>query len=296
MTGKQEIPLFRNFRFLLFLAILAILVFFYREPLAYVVHAVVHRRGSSHGIFVPFLSVYFLWLKLDKIKGLRFSSSLWSAGCMFMAGLLFSFFGGNGNLAFPFSFISFLCLVSGSILALLGWKMFKEIMFPLFFLITMIPIPQDMYNRLAEWLRFINTSGSVTVSRAFGVPIFRDGYDIYLPHAHLNVDYGCSGIRYMLSFVTFSFVYGYLFKSEYVSRILTVAISILLALVAGITRLASVFMTAHYISPFWAEKTPHIVLSWVVFMLFLFGAVGIDRIWVRLKLSRGARSGVPDKW
>lgn len=295
MTGKQEIPLSRSFRFLLFLTILAILVFFYREPLAFVVHAVVHRRGSSHGIFVPVLSVYFIWLKLDKIKGVRISSSLWPAGCMFTAGLLFLIIGGNGNLAIPFSFISFLCLIGGSVLALFGWNMFKEIMFPLFFLITMIPIPQDIYNRIAEWLRFINTAGSVVVSRAFGVPIYREGYDIYLPHAHLNVDYGCSGIRYMLSFVTFSFVYGYLFKSKYLARILTVAISILLAIVAGIVRLSSVFMAAYYISPFWAQNTPHIVLSWVVFMLFLFGAVGIDRFCLRHKLSRVARSGVPDK-
>lgn len=295
MTGKQEIPLSRNFRFLLFLAILAILVFFYWETLAYTVHAVVHRQASSHGIIVPFLSVYFIWLKLDKIKGVEFSSSFWSAGCIFIVGLLFSFLSSNGNFAIPFSLISFLCLVSSSIFVLFGRKMFKEIMFPLFFLITMIPIPQDIYNRIAEWLRYINTSGSVAVSRAFGVQIYREGYDIYLPQAHLIVDYGCSGIRYMLSFVTFSFVYGYLFKSEYLSRILTVAISIPLAIVAGIARLSSVFMAVHYISPFWAQNTPHIVLSWAVFMLFLFGAVGIDLICARLKLSRVARSGVPDK-
>ena len=64
-------------------------------------------------------------------------------------------------------------------------------------------------------MRSINTSGSVALSRFFGAPIYREGYDIYMPGLHLVVDHGCSGIRYLLSYFTFSLVYAVLFKESF---------------------------------------------------------------------------------
>ena len=43
-------------------------LFIYQSAIIKVISAVLHREGSSHGIFVPFLSLYFLWLLRDKLK------------------------------------------------------------------------------------------------------------------------------------------------------------------------------------------------------------------------------------
>ena len=49
--------------------ILAILagMFIYKAALIQVISAVIHREGSSHGVFVPFLALYFIWLKRDDL-------------------------------------------------------------------------------------------------------------------------------------------------------------------------------------------------------------------------------------
>ncbi len=40
----------------------------YRSSLISVISAVLHREGSSHGLFIPFLSAYFIWIKRDVIQ------------------------------------------------------------------------------------------------------------------------------------------------------------------------------------------------------------------------------------
>jgi len=55
---------------LIILTILAGL-FLYQTAIIKVISAVIHREGSSHGIFVPFLSLYFIWLKRDIIRDIE---------------------------------------------------------------------------------------------------------------------------------------------------------------------------------------------------------------------------------
>ena len=53
-----------KYRFLIFLVLsLLSAVIFFREAIAQVFSVVIHREGSSHGVFVPFLALYFLYLK-----------------------------------------------------------------------------------------------------------------------------------------------------------------------------------------------------------------------------------------
>lgn len=248
---------------------------FYWGALDKVASAVLHRQGSSHGIFVPFLAGYFLFLKFEKLKNIRPQTALLPGGAMFFIGLLLFFLG--KVTIFQVSVLSFLFVTGGLILVFFGWKIFKETAFPLFFLVTMLPLPEGIYKEIAGWMRYINTAGSLTVIKAFGVPAYRDGYNISLPGLHLVVEYSCSGIRYLLSFFTFSIVYAFLFKEKRWARLLVILASIPLSIIAGISRLSVVFLAAHYIDPFWAEHKPHIFLSWVVFTVFLFGAIGVDQ-------------------
>ena len=45
--------------------------------------AVIQRQGSSHGIFVPFLSAYFIWKKIDVLKQIELRRDY--SGMLFVA-------------------------------------------------------------------------------------------------------------------------------------------------------------------------------------------------------------------
>ena len=264
-------------RFLFFLLILfGIGVTFYRESLFALSAVVLHRKGSSHGIFVPFISGYFLWLKYDRIKELRPQTALLSGGAMLLGGVLL-FFLSRAAFSLPLSVLSFLCIAAALILLFFGMEVFREALFPLFFLATMIPLPSAIYNQIAYWMRVMNTWGAVIVTKALGVPLYREGFNIYLPEINLFVADACSGIRYLLSYFTFGLVYAVLYKKGIVTRIFWVIGTVPLSIVAGITRLSVIFLSAHYISPVMAEHRPHVILSWAVFATFLFGVIVSDQ-------------------
>jgi len=263
----------RFFMFLLILAILGGTV--YWKALREMGIDVWERQNSSHGIFVPFISGYFLWIKLHKIKQIRPESAHLPG--LVMLGFALLFFYLSYAAGFQLAVLSFLFAAGALILSIFGKAMLVETAFPLFFLATMIPIPKEIYNEVAEWMRLINTWGSVAVTKAFGVPLYREGYDIFIPGVHLVVNTSCSGIRYLLSFFTFSIVYAALFKKGVLPRLAFILGSIPFSMVAGIARLSVVFLAAHYISPFWAQHKPHVFLSWVVFVVFMFGVIGIDQ-------------------
>lgn len=279
IVAKNNDPLKNTFRLSASLLILTILsITLYNATLLDLFNSAIHREGSSHGLFVPFISGYLIWLKFDALKSIT-PRTHWPFGAaMLLTGVLLFVFSQNTEYQLVFSSLSFLCVAGALVLLFFGKKIFIETAFPLFFLAAMIPIPQDIYAAIAERMRLITTQGSVIATKATGIPLHRDGFTIYLPETKLFVAESCSGIRYLLSFFVFSIIYAVLFKQKTAARLGIIAASIPLAVTAGVARLTTIFLAAHLISPKMAEHTPHIIISWAVFATFLFGGIVLDQL------------------
>ncbi len=264
----------RRNRLIIFI-ILSVLsgVVFYREAILQIFSAVIHRDGSSHGIFVPFLSLYFLWLQFDKLKKIELQTYFKGLGLM-IAGLVFPIL----NIGtYHVQFIGFLLLLAGLVMLILGRDMFNHTAFPLFFLIAMIPIPGSVYLPMADALRHISFGGSLKIMDLLHVPYFRDGWNLELHNINLVVNTGCSGIRYLISYFVFGIAYAYLTRDSLKQRLIVVFSTIPLSLCASVMRLTFVFGLAHYVSPVLAHHKPHVVISWINFVIFLFGAIAFDQ-------------------
>jgi exosortase len=276
-AGKLE-PLNGRGRWLIFLLVLLGLgLTIYKECLYALFVSVLQREGSSHVLFVPFISGYILWLKLDRIKEVAYRVALPVGAAVLMAGFALFYLGRSGpSCSLPV--LSFLLVAAGLIQVLCGREMFKEVSFPLFFLAAMIPLPAGVYSQLAEWMRQTITWPAVSLVKPLGIPIHQVGYDIYLPDIHLHVDHGCSGIRYLLSYFVFGIAYAFRFKQSSKARILVVAAAVPLAVMGGVLRLWIIFISAYYIGAVMAEHRPHVLLSWSVFSTLLVAAIAADRL------------------
>jgi len=283
-AGKLE-PLNAKGRWLIYLLVLlGLSLTIYGESLYALFASVLQREGSSHVLFVPFISGYILWLKLDRIKEIAYQVALPADAAMLMAGFALFYLGRSGP-GFSLPVLSFLLVAAGLIQVLFGREMFKEVSFPLFFLAAMIPLPAAVYSQLAEWMRQAITWPAVSLVKLLGIPIFREGFDIYLSEIHLYVAHGCSGIRYLLSYFVFGIAYAFRFRQSSKARILVVAAAVPLAVTGGVLRLWIIFTSAYYIGPIMAEHRPHVLLSWSVFSTLLVAVIAADRY-----VSRGRRS------
>ncbi len=265
--------------FILFAILMGLGLTVYSDAMSGLIVSVLHREGSSHGVFVPFLSVIFLWQRWERVKKIEPKYTLIPGAIMLMASFLMLYIArGTTENALPV--LSFLIMAAGLIMALFGTKVFKEVSFPLFFLMTVIPLPKPVYAQIAEWMRAASTSGSTWILQLSGVPFIREGYNIHLPNTDLYVAKSCSGIRYLISYFVFGLAYAFIYKKSIKSRILVVIATIPISVIAGVLRLDTIFLSAYYIGAFMADSQNHIYLSWSVFALVLTWAILMDRKWI----------------
>jgi len=248
-------------------------LFLYNTSVISLIGAVLHRQGSSHGVFVPFLSGIFLWMNRSSIREIEPRYDHLGIPLL-VVGVFFPLF----NIGtYHIQFLSFIAFVAGLIIILLGRKYFKAISFPLLFLITMIPLPVNMHSTLANYTRNISFGGSSWIISLFGVPFMKEGLLIHLPNAVLKVNLGCSGIRYLISFFVFGVAYAYLYRKTTWSRSIIIALTIPISLAASILRLTAIFLLTYIFGPHMAEYWPHVFISWSVFFAILVLSVASDR-------------------
>lgn len=274
-------PLTPRYLIVIILSVLAGLVF-YQDAILEVLAAVIHRSDSSHGVFVPLITAYFFWIIKDRIKQVPVHYS-W-AGIPMLIVCVVPPLAGIGN--FQVQFIAFLGFICGLVFAFLGKAMLKTVAFPIFYLVTMVPLPQGLYDSIANISRTIEFGGSLKILSLLGIPYMRVGWDIELPNALLRVAISCSGIRYLVSFVVFGLAYAYLNKASTPGRIVTVLATIPISLFASICRLTVIFTMTYWVSPFWSQHGPHVILSWFVFFTVLFSSIFIDQF---IQKKRDAR-------
>jgi exosortase len=257
------------------LIIIAVLsgLLIYKTAIIQVISAVIHRQGSSHGIFIPFLSLYFLWLKRDDLKKIEPKYNYF--GIIFVLIGLFPPLSKTGT--FHLQFIGFIIFLAGLLSVLFGKEFFKNIMFPLFFLITMCPIPENLYESMTNFIRHISTGGSLKIISLFGISYFKEGWMVQLPNALLKVNMGCSGIRYLVSYFVFGIAYAWLYRDTLKDGLILVALTIPISLFASICRLTAIFVLTYTISPRMAEHWPHVFISWTVFFVILIACITTDQ-------------------
>jgi len=243
--------------------------------------SVLEREGSSHGVFVPVISGWFLWRQRDRILQAELGFSPVPGIAVIGAGFLLLFLA-RGSAELSMSVLSLLTVACGLVLLLLGTRLFTVVSFPLLFLATMIPLPETLYSVIGEWMRATTTTGSVWLMQAIQLPLHRDGYLVQLPNASVCVGMACSG-----SYFVFSLPYVFLCKRSTGARIVTILASFPVALVAGVLRLSSIYLAVYFIGPFMAGEQPHIMLSWLVFVVVMVSAITLDQYVSRMCGKKG---------
>ncbi len=112
--------------------------------------------------------------------------------------------------------ISIVGAVVGSLLFLFGWQRLRTLMFPLAFLLLMIPIPAIIFNQIAFPLQLLASRFGETAMGMANVPVLREGNVLILANTTLEVAEACSGIRSLVSLLTLAIVLGYFADSRLV--------------------------------------------------------------------------------
>ena len=219
----------------------------------------------SHGFLIIPLSIYILWRKRERLNETPIRPSGWGLALFVFSSLvyLFAHFAEIASLA---SF-SLILVIAGVVLYLFGFRTLKEILFPLFLLAFMIPVPAQIYSELTIPLQLFVSKASVWVLANLGLPVYREGNVIHLPDRTLEVVRACSGLRSMVSLLALSAVFGYFTLKSNGLRLILFCVGVPVAILVNIIRILLIGFALQYFSYDLIEGSGHTVFGVLIFFL-----------------------------
>jgi exosortase A len=230
----------------------------------------------SHGFLIVPLSLYVLWRKRALLSALPVRPSLWGLVLIILS-LLVYVLAHIGQIVTVASF-SMVTLIAGVILYLFGVPILKELAFPLFFLLFMIPVPAQIYSSLTVPLQLIVSKASVSIADFFGIPIYREGNIIHLPNQTMEVVHACSGLRSMASLLALAAILGYFTLKGNLVRVFLLISAAPTAVGVNVVRVLSLIGVFYYLNLDFTTGPVHTVFGMSIFILALVVMVALRHV------------------
>jgi exosortase D (VPLPA-CTERM-specific) len=246
--------------------------FIYFDSLAYMVHIWVTDENYGHGFFVPLISLYFVWERRHALGTLGLRGSWWGP-VLLSAGLGLYVIGELATL-YVLLHLSFWLVVVAFTVGAIGLRGAREIAFPLVYLLTMIPLPDFLYQALSGRLQLLSSALGIGCLQVVGVTAFREGNVIDLGPIQLQVVEACSGLRYLFPLVALALLCAYLFRDRMWKRITLLASSIPISILLNGFRIGVIGVLVDLYGPGAAEGFLHLFEGWVLFLAGLLALLG----------------------
>ncbi len=244
-------------------ALLATLVLAYLPVLKGLVSVWKSSDDYSHGFLILPISLFILWQKKRALKKLPISPS-WAGLVIAIVSLglyVVARFAGIATL----TSLSLIPVLSGMVIFLFGFRIFRECLFPIALLLFMIPVPGQIYAALTIPLQLFVTKVTAFLASPLGIPIYCEGNVIHLPNQTLQVVQACSGLRSIMTLLTLGAVFGYMTLKSNFLRGLLFCSGVPIAIAVNILRVLLMVVAFYYFQIDLAKGTTHTVFGVIIF-------------------------------
>ncbi len=260
----------------------------------------------SHGLLVPFVIGYIVWLEFDELKKevQKPQFLLGGAGVLFA---LLMLLGGTLGAELFTQRVSLVLILAGIVVYFWGAKILKSLAVPFILLLLAIPIPQIIFNKIAFPLQIYASRMAIWGIRLFGVASVRKGNVIeILPQGStqviaLEVVEACSGIRSLMTLVTLALVLAYFTRTkrravengwfdflknqDFWRAIFLMLAAVPIAVFTNAARVAATGALTFYYGKKALESVWHNFAGWLVYLAALFLLISVNFL-LRFLLSK----------
>ncbi|MFN2531060.1 MAG: exosortase [Pyrinomonadaceae bacterium] len=276
-------------------AIASAIVFAYAIVLQKLAHDWWSDENYSHGLLIPFIIAYIVWVKRDVLVDARSKPSVvW--GGIAIAVALTALWAGVAGAELYVQRLSLVLLLSGIVVYFWGAHLLRLLLVPLGLLLLAIPIPAIIFNKIAFPLQLFASRCAVWSMSVLNIPVLRQGNIIELKPLNststkkLEVVEACSGIRSLMTLVTLAVVFAY-FTHPRTRRVtndffgwlrsygfwrafIIVLSAVPIAILTNAFRVSGTGVLSHYYGTRVADGFFHSFSGWVIYIvafLLLFG-------------------------
>jgi len=247
------------------LILLGLMTALYHEIFAGLFYDWDNDPNYSHGFIVPFMSAYFVYERWGQLRTLPIQPNMFGIPILIL-GVTMLIIGSVGAELFA-QRVSFIGVVMGLILLILGKRILLTLSLPIVFLLFMIPLPAIVVNTIAFPLQLFAAQTATFCLFNLGIPVLREGNLISLAGTTLEVAEACSGLRSLVALLALGTVYAYFSQRQMWKRWALVLLSIPIAIIANAFRVTGTGVLANYWGAEAAEGFYHTFEGWIVFVV-----------------------------
>ncbi|MCC6219921.1 MAG: exosortase/archaeosortase family protein [Deltaproteobacteria bacterium] len=260
-----------------YLGLLALAILFlqlYLPTLTEIALICLRDDNYSHGLLLPFLSIWIICNARLKINALTSSRELEdkpttipiSGIFLLLAGLAVFIFGRQTQLLFLL-WLSFFPTLIGTLYLILGRDVARLLAPAICINFLAKPLPDILAQRIFNSSQTLAARASAVVLDVSGVPVFLKGNVIAIPGMDLLVEEACSGMRSVLALITVAIVIIVLKNARHITKLITLLLAVLLAVIFNIVRVAGTGLMAYFVSPSIAQGFLHSFSGAIAFLL-----------------------------
>lgn len=243
-------------------------------------------ENYSHGLLVPFVIAYIIWLDFADISSLRSKPRLGLGFGIVVLSILILMAGTLGAELYTQRLSLVLSLV-GVVIYFFGTRIMQRLVVPFTLLVLSIPIPQIIFNKIAFPLQILASKAADWGIRLFNIASTRRGNVIELiplgqtQPVGLEVVEACSGIRSLMTLIALGLILGYLTRDRRTSNnvgwtegiktwdfwriVILMASAVPIALLTNGARVMATGVLTYYYGIQMAEGAWHDAAGWAVF-------------------------------
>ena len=227
----------------------------------------------AHGYIILPISLWLIWRSRGNFAALP-PTPFWPAlALLAIAGAAWLLARmGDVQVVQQYAFVAMLPLIA---LGVLGRQLATSLAFPLLFLLLAVPFGEIFIDPLISF----TADFTVRAVQLTGIPVLRNGTRFEIPTGSWSVVEACSGVRYLISSVTIGCLYAYLTYRSTTRRLVFIAFSIVVPIIANGLRAYMIVMIGHLSSMTLATGVDHLIYGWLFFGLVMFLMFWIGSFW-----------------
>ena len=223
--------------------------------------------GSStyqHCLFLVPITGWLLWQRRDEVA--RQTPAGWPPGlALVFAAALVWLIGEAGGVAL-LRHVGLVAMVQATVVAVLGPAVARAILFPLFYLIFLVPFGDEFVGPMQT----LTARMTMALLGWTGIPAHLDGVFITTPAGWFEVAEACAGVKFLVAMVVYAALAAHVCFRSNVRRALFMAAAVIVPVLANGVRAWGTIFAAELTSVKFATGFDHVVYGW-----FFFAAITV---------------------
>ena len=282
-----------NYRWILLIAIALLAVFIvYGNDFLIVANEALQNESFSHVLLLPFFAGFLFYLKKDVVKAslaidaqrkrtsAKHVNEILGVILCLVAFLVY-WYGSYTFYPLEYHLLSLPIFVAGITLFLLNSRALLALLFPILFLLFLIPLPSTVLYTAGGALSSFNTQVSYSILKVLGVPITLStsfgAPAVFLTTAagqsvNFAVDIPCSGIYSIVAFAMFAAFLAFISKTSIFKKLLVFVLGFAVFALLNLTRIIAIFSVGYLMgedAALMVHSTAGIILIFIGMLLIL---------------------------